>query len=111
MYPYRGRIHFHVYKKNKITKYVFQIDCVYESATGILCNMEVYSGFGENSGLDLVPRILTPCVHKNSCFHGSQAFITCFVLLALSLGFLLVGTVQSNRKNLPTVFKDTKLKK
>lgn len=42
MCPYRGRIHFRVYMKNKITKYGFRIECVCESAAGILCNMEVY---------------------------------------------------------------------
>ena len=62
--------------------------------------------------LDLVPRILAPYAQKNHrVFMDRRYSSPALFRKLLSLGFLPVGTVQSYRKNLPTVFKDTKLKK
>lgn len=58
--PFRGRVAFRVYMKNKPSKYGMRVECVCEASTGYVCNMELYTATGDNTIETLVPRVLHP---------------------------------------------------
>ena len=105
--PFRGRIGFRVYIKNKPHKYGMKVECVCESLTGMVCNMEIYTATGDTTVDALVTRLLEPFKEKNHHVFMDRRYSspTLFKTL-LERGFYPVGTVQANRKHLPKEFKD-----
>ena len=61
--PFRGRIGFEVYMKNKPPKYGIKVECVCKF-TGVACNMEIYS-VTEDFVDTLVNRLLEPFKGRN----------------------------------------------
>jgi hypothetical protein len=109
MVPFRGRLSFRVYMKNKPNKYGIRIEMVCDATNGVVVHMEVYTGAASQTPNDvhsLVTRLLTPFEGKNYRVYMDRRYSspTLFEDL-LSKGFYPVGTVMSNRRNLPKVFK------
>lgn len=110
--PFRGRVNFRVYMKNKPEKYGVKVECVCESLTGMVCNMEVYTAYGNNKVDEVVCRLLQPFEGKNHrVFMDRHYSSPSLFKQLLEKGFYPVGTVMSNRKHLPKEFSTTKLKK
>ena len=78
MCVFRGRCSFIVYMRNKLIRYGFRVECLCDSGNGVVSNMEVYSGAGENEIIDLVPRLLPLENLNHRVFHGLSVFF-CFV--------------------------------
>lgn len=115
MCPFRGRIGFRVYMKNKPNKYGIKLYAVCDSATGFVLNCEVYTGSAgnvDNSIQGLVHRLCSEYFGKGHCIYMDRFYTSPSLLDMLwenkTLG---VGTVMKNRKGLPPVFKTLKLKK
>ena len=106
--PFRGRVHFRVYIKSKPHKYDVKVECVCESITGIVCNMEVYTAYGNNKVDVIVCRLLQPFEKKSHRVFMDRHYSspTLFKQL-LEKEFYPVGTVMSNRKYLPKEFSAT----
>jgi len=113
--PFRGRVHFRVYMKNKPEKYGMKLYIASDPLTGYTLNFEIYSGKGQenNSIIPLYSRLLKQYFDKGHTIYMDRFYTSPMVLEYLwdnkTNG---VGTVMANRKGLP---KDTvvnvKLKK
>jgi hypothetical protein len=110
--PFRGRVSFRVYMKNKPNKYGFRIETVCDARTGCIYAMEVYSALGDNSVNAVVTRLTSNLENKNHRLYMDRRYCspTLFKLL-LSRGIFCVGTVMKNQKFLPIEFKNNKLKR
>ena len=99
--PFRGRIGFRVYIKNKPQKYGMKVECVWESLTGMVCHMEIYTAAGDNTVDALVTRFLLLFKEKNHRVGMDRRYSSPTVFKTLlERGFYPVGTVQANRKHL-----------
>ncbi|XP_067945022.1 piggyBac transposable element-derived protein 4-like [Watersipora subatra] len=110
--PFHGRVHFRVYMKNKPNKYGLRVECVCESTSGIVCNMEVYTATGDNTVEALLTRVLGPFSIKGHRVFMDRRYSSSVIFKKLrEMDFYPVGTVNKNRKHLPIEFKNKKLKK
>lgn len=114
MCPFRGRVGFRIYMKNKPNKYGIKLYILCDSATGYVLNVEIYTGAAvsrDNSIQGLFQRLCIDYFGKGHCFYMDRFYTSPSLLKFLweqkSYG---VGTVMKNRKGLPKCFK-TKLKK
>ena len=84
-----------------------KVECVCESLTGMVCNMEIYTATGDNTVDALVTQLHEPFKEKSHRVFMDRRYSspTLFKTL-LERGFYPVGTVQANRKHLPKEFKD-----
>ena len=112
--PYRGRMCFKVYMKNKPSRYGFRFECVCDAKTGLIVAFEMYAGkTQDNSIMVLVNRVLRDFVGKNHRVYLDRRYCSPTLFRDLiSKGIYPVGTVMRNRKFLPADFKGLpKLKK
>lgn len=116
---FRGRCSFRQYIKNKPAKYGVKIFSMVCAKSFYTCNLEVYAGKQpvgpyevNNSGKSIVERMVQP-------ISGSRRNVTVdnwFCSLPLCKELLtnheltLVGTVRQNKREIPPVFVDKKLK-
>lgn len=102
--PFRGRVNFRVYMKNKPEKYGMKLYVASDPLTGYTLKFEIYSGKGQldNSITSLYERLLCDYFEK-----GHTIYMDRFYTSPLVLKFLWekktngVGTVMANRKGLP----------
>lgn len=102
--PFRGRVHFRVYMKNKPEKYGMKLFIASDPLTGYTLSFEIYSGKGEenNSIIPLYSRLLKQYFNK-----GHTIYIYRFYTSPMVLEYLWdnktngVGTVMANRRGLP----------
>ena len=98
--------------KSKPRKYGVKVECVCESITGIVCNMEVYTAYGNNKVDAVVCRLLQPFEKKtHRVFMDRHYSSSTLFKQLLERGFYPVRTAMSNRKYLPKEFSATQLKK
>lgn len=114
MCPFRGRISFRVYIKNKPNKYGLKLFVVCDSATGFVLNCEVYTGSSgnvDNSIVALVDRLCSQYFGKGHCIYMDRYYTSPALLKMLwEKNTLGVGTVMKNRKGLPKELQTHKLK-
>ncbi|XP_063220583.1 piggyBac transposable element-derived protein 4-like [Bacillus rossius redtenbacheri] len=106
MCPFRGRLHFRVYIKNKPHKYGIKLYILCDTNTGYVLNCEVYTGGAgsvENSIESLVRRLFHDYFHKAHTIYMDRFYSS--PTLFYKLKTLAVGTVQKNRKGLPPELK------
>ena len=109
MCPFRGRVYFRVYMKNKPNKYGMKLFVLCDSATGYVLNATAYTGSAggvDNSIQSLFERLCPDYFGKGHCIYMDR-FYTSPSLLSFLWGkkTLGVGTVMKNRKGLPQEFK------
>ena len=109
MIPFRGRVAFKVYMKNKPNKYGVRLEVVADASTGVVLHFEAYTGAAgglSNSVTDLVTRILQPFEGKNFKVFMDRRYSSpeLFTKL-LEKKFYPVGTVVKSRKNMPKAFE------
>lgn len=113
--PFRGRVGFRIYMKNKPNKYGIKLYILCDAATGYVLNCDVYTGAvgnKDNSIQGIFERLCGNYFGKGHCifmdrFYTSPALLN-FLWGKKTLG---VGTVMKNRRGLPSIFKTKKLKK
>lgn len=109
MIPWRGRLHFKVYMKNKPNKYGVRLEVVADSTNGIVCHFEAYTGAAgglSNAVDDLVLRLLAPFEgHNYRVFMDRRYSSPDLFTKLLEKKFYPVGTVMKNRRNLPKAFE------
>ena len=89
-----------------------RVECVCESISGYVCNMEIYTATGDNSVNALVTRLLERFQGKNYRVFMDRRYSSPLLFKELlEKGLYPVGTVMANRKYLPVQFKDKRLKK
>ncbi|XP_025206936.1 piggyBac transposable element-derived protein 4-like [Melanaphis sacchari] len=102
--PFRGRVHFRVYMKNKPEKYGMKLFIASDPLTGYTLSFEIYSGKGEenNSIIPLYSRLLKQYFNKGHTIYMDRFYTSPMVLEYLwdnkTNG---VGTVMANRRGLP----------
>lgn len=102
--PFRGRISFRVYMKNKPQKYGMKLYILSDPETGYTLNFEIYSGKEQqdNSICALYDRLLRDYYYKGHTIYMDRFYTSPLVLKHLwNKQTNAVGTVMSNRKNLP----------
>ena len=109
MIPFRGRLRFKVYMKNKPNNYGVRLEVVADANTGVVLYIETYTGGAgseSNSVTDLVLRLLEPFEGRNFRVYMDRRYSSpdLFAKL-LEKKFYPVGTVMKSRKNLPKAFK------
>jgi len=114
MCPFRGRVHFRVYMKNKPHKYGMKLYILSDALTGYTLKFEIYprKNQEDNSIIALFDRLL-----ENYYYKGHTVFMDRFYTSPALLNALWdkntngVGTVMSNRKGLPKDVLKEKLQK
>ncbi|XP_047112014.1 piggyBac transposable element-derived protein 4-like [Schistocerca piceifrons] len=112
---YSVRVGFKVYMANKPNKYGMKLYILAESRTGYIWNFEVYHGRDEtidNSASSVMKRLANKFLGKGHIVYVDRFYTS--VQLAEELtddNTGLVGTMMKNRKGLPKLLKDAKLKK
>jgi len=102
--PFRGRVHFRVYMKNKPEKYGMKLFIASDPLTGYTLSFEIYSGKGEenNSIIPLYSRLLKQYFNKGHTIYMDRFYTSPMVLEYLwdnkTNG---VGTMMANRRGLP----------
>jgi hypothetical protein len=113
MCPFRGRIHFRVYNKNKPNKYGIKFYIIADAKNGYVLNAEVYVGSAgeKNTVQDIVERLSNKYFGKGFTIYMDRFYSSPSLFNFLfERKTLAVGTVMPNRKGLPPSFKTTKLK-
>lgn len=114
MIPFRGRLSFKVYMKNKPNKYGVRLEVVADADNGVVCFFETYSGGAgaeSNTVMELVQRLLSQFEGRNFRVFMDRRYSSPELFHKLmEKQFFPVGTVMKSRKNLPHVFDDKKLK-
>lgn len=114
MCPFRGRIHFRVYMKNKPHKYGMKLYILSDPLTGYTLKFEIYSGKNQkdNSIIALFDRLLEEYYYKGHTVYMDRFYTSPALLNALwKKNTNGVGTVMSNRKGLPKEVVKEKLQK
>ncbi|XP_049958237.1 piggyBac transposable element-derived protein 4-like [Schistocerca serialis cubense] len=112
--PFRGRIRFRVYIKNKQSRYGIKFFILSDSATGYVLNCEVYTGAGEkdNSADSVVLRLCNSYLRKGHTLYMDRFYTSEKLFEKLfDEGTSAVGTVMRNRRGLPQEFKQNKLRR
>ena len=108
MIPFRGRIAFKVYMKNKPNKYGIRLEVVADAENGIVLHFEAYTGAAGNQANtvdDLVLRMLEPFKDKNFLVFMDRRYSSPNLFTKLrQKGFYPVGTVMKSRRGLPKSF-------
>lgn len=102
--PFRGRISLRVYMKNKPQKYGMKLYILSDPETGYTLNFEIYSGkeHQDNSICTLYDRLLRDYYYKGHTIYMDRFYTSPLVLKHLwNKQTNAIGTVMSNRKNLP----------
>ena len=115
--PFRGRIFFRVYIKGKPHKYGIKMFELCEAKSGYVYNLEVYTGAHptkseHNTAFSVVDRLCDKIKGKGHCVYMDRWFSSPKIFDHLwSCKTKAVGTVMSNRKEMPKQAFSTKLKK
>lgn len=115
MCPFRGRVGFRVYMKNKPNRYGLKLFMLCDASTGFILKCEVYTGKAEGKSyniLSIFERLCSKYFGKGHCIFMDRFYTSPQLLRYMwenkTYG---VGTVMKNRRGLPTIFKTKKLKK
>lgn len=114
---FRRRVSFRVYIKNKPNKYGIKLFEVCEANSGYTCNLEVYSGVSREANPDgpvvgVVTRLLEPYLNQGYTVYLDRYFTSVKLFDNLwQQDTLAVGTIMSNRRDLPQQAFAKKLKK
>jgi hypothetical protein len=115
MCPFRGRLAFKVYIKNKPHKYGVKFFTLCDAKTGYILNIEMYAGKQaniSNATVDLFNRLCGDYFHKNHTIYMDRFYTSPLLFHELwKNNTLAVGTLQSNRKGLSKDLVRQKLKK
>ncbi|XP_049855261.1 piggyBac transposable element-derived protein 3-like [Schistocerca gregaria] len=112
--PFRGRILFRVYIKNKPSRYGIKFFVLSDSVTGYVVNCAVYIGAGEkyNSADSVVPRLCNSYLRKGHTLYMDLFYISVKLFERLfDEGALAVGTEMRNIRGLPQEFKQNNLRR
>jgi hypothetical protein len=112
--PFRGRVHFKVYMKNKPNKYGMKLYILSDPLNGYTLKFEIYSGKNDtdNSITALFDRLLSEYYYKGHTVYMDRFYTSPTVLKSLwEKNTNAVGTVMSNRRGLPKEIVKEKLKK
>ena len=104
MCPWRGRLRFKVYIKNKPNKWGIKLYEVCESSSAYVFNFEIYAAEPNvsNKPRDVVNRLLEPLINKGYWVYcDSYNTSTDLVSDLAAKKTMFVGTVQKNRRGLP----------
>lgn len=114
---FRGRIFFRVYMKGKPHKYGMKIYELCEAQSGFVFNLEIYTGAHEtdatyNSPFNVVDRLCQPLKHLWHTVYMDRYFTSPALFDHLwNSQTKAVGTVMSNRREMPKQHFSKKLKK
>src|SRR5277367_5260833 len=103
MCPFRGRVSFRVYIKGKPHKYGIKVYDLCDAETGMICEMEVYTGKCEtdpsfNTMASLVQRLLCNHVGKGYTVYMDRYFTSPALFQKLhDQQINATGTIQVNR--------------
>ncbi|CAH1957168.1 unnamed protein product [Acanthoscelides obtectus] len=120
MIAFKGRSSIKQYMPMKPVKRGYKVWCLADSATGYICKFDIYTGKtsdSEKQNYGLGERVvinLTSSLKNKDCMVAFDNFFTSVNLMETLLkdGIYALGTVRSNRKNLPDIYKDkTKLQR
>ncbi|CAH1961300.1 unnamed protein product [Acanthoscelides obtectus] len=120
MIVFKGRSSIKQYMPMKPVKRGYKVWCLADSATGYICKFDIYTGKtsdSEKQNYGLGERVvinLTSSLKNKDCMVAFDNFFTSVNLMETLLkdGIYALGTVRSNRKNLPDIYKDkTKLQR
>lgn len=105
MCPFRGRVSFRVYNKDKPEKYGVKMYAVTDAVTGYVLCGEIYTGKVENSDgtiASIFDRVCGKFYNKGHTIYMDRFYSspTLFNML-FEKKTLAVGTVQKNRKEMP----------
>ena len=113
---YRGRCSFVQYIPNKPAKYGIKIFALVDSRSYYMLNLEIYCGKQpegpyevSNAAMDIVDRLIEEYKNSNRNLTTDNWYTS--VPLAKSLlanGITLVGTMKSNKKEIPSEFLPSK---
>ena len=106
--PWRGRVTFRVYIRNKPTKWGIKLYELCESTSGYLYNMEVYckQPGHSNSSAAVVKRLLQPLENEGRTLFMDNYYMCPDLASQLLLeGTNSCGTTRANRKNIPVALK------
>ena len=110
--PWRGRLNFRVYMKDKPHRWGVKLYEISESSSGYVLDFEIYA---RNSGLsnrpvDVCLRLMRPYLQHGHCLYTDN-YYTCPELTELLLeeNTLSVGTVRANRVGMPRDLKNLPL--
>ncbi len=110
--PFRGRIRFRIYMRNKPNKWGIKLYELCESSSGYVYDFEIYTAQPgvSNRPTDVVLRLAEPLFHLEHIIYTDN-YYTCPELAEklAENNTHLVGNVRRNRKGMPTM--ETKLKK
>jgi hypothetical protein len=115
--PFSGRIFFHVYIKGKPHKYGIKIFELCQAKSGYVYNLDVYTGAHptnseHNTALSVVDRLCDKIKGKGHCVYMDRWFSSPKIFDHLwGCKTKAVGTVMSNRKEMPKQAFSEKLKK
>lgn len=108
MIPFRGRVSFKVYMKNKPNKYGVRLEVVTDADNGVVLHFETYTGNAgqqSNTVKDLVLRMLAPFEGKNFKVFMDRRYSSPELFEELRRkGFYPTGTVMKSRRGLPKSF-------
>ena len=116
MTKFKGRHSSKQYIKNKPIKWGFKWWCRCSSVTGYLYQFDLYLGKKESTEFGLGESVvlqLTESLKDTYCTIFCDNFFTSpnLVHTLLSKGIYCYGTVRSNRKNMPQLIEDNKMKR
>ncbi|XP_012935902.1 piggyBac transposable element-derived protein 4 [Aplysia californica] len=102
--PWRGRLRFRVYMKDKPHKWGIKLYELCESSSGYVYDFEVYAGIPglSNRPVDVCKRLMTPLLHKGYVLFTDN-YYTCPELVddLAADDTMCVGTVRANRVGMP----------
>ena len=114
MIPWRGKLRFKVYVKNKPTKWGIKIYELCESSSAYLYNFEIYAADARlsNRPVDVCNRLLEPLTNQGYWLYTDN-YYTCPELTKqlIAKGTMSIGTVRCNRRGMPYDLRNLKLKK
>lgn len=120
MVPFKGRTTLKQYMPLKPVKRGYKIWCLADSATGYITNLQVYTGktavsVGNFTNFQMCERVVLdlcePYFSTNRLVAFDNFFTTYKLMKTLRKnGLYSCGTVRGNRKGLPSILSDTKIK-
>lgn len=120
MIAFKGRSSLKQYMPMKPVKRGYKVWCLADSVTGYIWKFDIYTGKSldtETSNYGLGERVvinLTASLKNKNCLVAFDNFFTSVELMEKLLqdGIFALGTVRTNRKNLPDIYKNkTKLQR
>ena len=117
MIPFRGKVHMRVYAKDKPCKYGLKAYSLCDSGNAYCSQFQLYTGksnqqastFGRT--YDIVCGLLQPYLNKRHILFTDNYYTSPILArFLLDNGTGITGTVRGNRKGMPKIVKEKKLK-